>query len=94
MCIRDRADAVWRQYAATGGGDHGFSRVVKAEPPATCKNTRCLLYTSDAADERSRVDLGGRRILKKKTRNKKKKTKHTVTRVPATRRLATTTERE
>ena len=27
----------------------------------------CLLYTSDAADERSRVDLGGRRILKKKT---------------------------
>ena len=24
----------------------------------------CLLYTSDAADERSRVDLGGRRILK------------------------------
>mgnify|MGYP003377590993 CR=1 FL=1 len=26
----------------------------------------CLLYTSDAADERSSVDLGGRRILKKK----------------------------
>ena len=30
----------------------------------------CLLYTSDAADERSSVDLGGRRIIKKK----KKKT--------------------
>ena len=30
----------------------------------------CLLYTSDAADARSRVDLGGRRILQKK----KKKT--------------------
>ena len=30
----------------------------------------CLLYTSDAADERSSVDLGGRRIIKKKkTRN-------------------------
>ena len=27
---------------------------------------RCLLYTSDAADERSSVDLGGRRIIKKK----------------------------
>ena len=27
----------------------------------------CLLYTSDAADERSSVDLGGRRIIKKKT---------------------------
>ena len=28
----------------------------------------CLLYTSDAADERSSVDLGGRRIIKKKTK--------------------------
>ena len=28
----------------------------------------CLLYTSDAADERSSVDLGGRRIIKKNTR--------------------------
>ena len=31
--------------------------------------TSCLLYTSDAADERSSVDLGGRRIIKKKTEN-------------------------
>src|SRR5678809_1413534 len=30
----------------------------------------CLLYTSDAADERSSVDLGGRRIIKKKTNKK------------------------
>ena len=30
----------------------------------------CLLYTSDAADERSSVDLGGRRIINKK-KNKK-----------------------
>ena len=29
----------------------------------------CLLYTSDAADERSSVDLGGRRIIKKKNRH-------------------------
>ena len=29
-------------------------------------NDSCLLYTSDAADERSSVDLGGRRIIKKK----------------------------
>eukprot|EP00656_Telonema_subtile_P028112 TRINITY_DN30383_c0_g1_i1.p1 TRINITY_DN30383_c0_g1~~TRINITY_DN30383_c0_g1_i1.p1 ORF type:complete len:229 (-),score=26.00 TRINITY_DN30383_c0_g1_i1:26-712(-) len=27
---------------------------------------RCLLYTSDAADEEDSVDLGGRRIIKKK----------------------------
>ena len=31
------------------------------------KSCPCLLYTSDAADERSSVDLGGRRIIKKKT---------------------------
>ena len=33
----------------------------------------CLLYTSDAADERSSEDLGGPRYIKKKT-NKKKNT--------------------
>ena len=33
----------------------------------------CLLYTSDAADERYSVDLGGRRIIKKK-----KNTKNTI----------------
>ena len=32
--------------------------------------TLCLLYTSDAADERSSVDLGGRRIIKKKKTQK------------------------
>mgnify|MGYP003381663582 CR=1 FL=1 len=40
------------------------------EVPATVTYTvyskSCLLYTSDAADERSSVDLGGRRIIKKK----------------------------
>ena len=30
-----------------------------------CCGCACLLYTSDAADERSSVDLGGRRIIKK-----------------------------
>ena len=40
--------------------------------PGTTSRSRppsrpCLLYTSDAADERSSVDLGGRRIIKKKT---------------------------
>ena len=32
----------------------------------------CLLYTSDAADEEDSVDLGGRRIIKKKMRSNKK----------------------
>ena len=40
---------------------------------------RCLLYTSDAADERSSVDLGGRRIIKKKT--KILSSRHCVSRV-------------
>ena len=46
-----------------------------ADPLALIKEGKgqlllCLLYTSDAADERSSVDLGGRRTIKKK----KKKT--------------------
>ena len=39
----------------------------------------CLLYTSDAADERSSVDLGGRRIINKKTTTKQ----HTHTTIPS-----------
>ena len=35
----------------------------------------CLLYTSDAADERSSVDIGGRRILKKKKKTNKDETR-------------------
>eukprot|EP00825_Cyclidium_porcatum_P035693 TRINITY_DN37468_c0_g1_i2.p2 TRINITY_DN37468_c0_g1~~TRINITY_DN37468_c0_g1_i2.p2 ORF type:complete len:121 (+),score=17.56 TRINITY_DN37468_c0_g1_i2:198-560(+) len=31
-----------------------------------CVDTTCLLYTSDAADDMQCVDLGGRRIIKKK----------------------------
>ena len=37
-------------------------------PAMTIHLSPCLLYTSDAADERSSVDLGGRRIIKKKKR--------------------------
>eukprot|EP00658_Telonema_sp_P-2_P035287 TRINITY_DN25688_c0_g1_i1.p1 TRINITY_DN25688_c0_g1~~TRINITY_DN25688_c0_g1_i1.p1 ORF type:complete len:152 (+),score=47.76 TRINITY_DN25688_c0_g1_i1:434-889(+) len=35
-------------------------------PRATEQRHGCLLYTSDAADEEDSVDLGGRRIIKKK----------------------------
>ena len=57
---RGRVQALARGYRAApaGGGDaRGFV--------VMCFNT-CLLYTSDAADERSSVDLGGCRIIKKK----------------------------
>ena len=48
-----------------GGDDTAFS-ALKLEQRAAGRLQVCLLYTSDAADERSSVDLGGRRIIKKK----------------------------
>ena len=45
--------------------------LIKGKPGADAQKYICLLYTSDAADERSSVDLGGRRIIKKKNRKKK-----------------------
>ena len=41
-------------------------------PVAVAISEACLLYTSDAADERSSVDLGGRRIITKKNKHTKK----------------------
>ena len=38
----------------------------------------CLLYTSDAADERSSVDLGGRRIIKNKNSDESRGTRVTI----------------
>ena len=39
-------------------------------PLPVARGGNCLLYTSDAADERSSVDLGGRRIIKKKKKKR------------------------
>src|SRR5674536_401587 len=47
------------------------SREGKKEGAWLLKLSRCLLYTSDAADEEDSVDLGGRRIIKKKKKKKK-----------------------
>ena len=50
------------------GADQGRrGRAAVRTPHIVWRSQRCLLYTSDAADERSSVDLGGRRIIKKKT---------------------------
>ena len=67
MCIRDRA-----------GVGQPVMDVVDGRPLFLVRShlrkgqirivAICLLYTSDAADERSSVDLGGRRIIKKKKR--------------------------
>ena len=45
-------------------GNTVVASYMELEPYA--KNVYCLLYTSDAADEEDSVDLGGRRINKKK----------------------------
>ena len=65
MCIRDRAyQQSEEQRAGKPGSDAATGTFVfEAVGVGT---TTCLLYTSDAADERSSVDLGGRRIIKKK----------------------------
>ena len=42
------------------------TQIERVTPDLILTHLPCLLYTSDAADERSSVDLGGRRIIKKK----------------------------
>ena len=39
---------------------------LRKDPALLFDGLNCLLYTSDAADEEDSVDLGGRRIIKKK----------------------------
>ena len=59
MCIRDRG---LTQTKVAKAINVTFQQIQKYE-----KGTNgCLLYTSDAADEGLGVDLGGRRIIKKK----------------------------
>ena len=66
MCIRDR-DQVEAGGEGDGAGEGGVAEHLgDAEEPVLERLGACLLYTSDAADERSSVDLGGRRIIKKK----------------------------
>ena len=67
MCIRDSLQTedigaqALENWPQDGGADLDRRRCLRGQIEV------CLLYTSDAADERSSVDLGGRRIIKKKT---------------------------
>ena len=65
MCIRDRGIAQLLEDEST---EQWLKRADQAlyDSKHSGRNKACLLYTSDAADERSSVDLGGRRIIKKK----------------------------
>ena len=68
MCIRDRQGASLKA-ARLNGVDLKEANLTGAdlsEAKFLAVDVACLLYTSDAADERSSVDLGGRRIIKKK----------------------------
>ena len=65
MCIRDSRQTLpaphhWR------GARLWTRRHSATDSTLIHDGDHCLLYTSDAADERSSVDLGGRRIIKKK----------------------------
>ena len=66
--------AKWAEEGRTSREKGTLFHALKEEEDINCKDKPvyfsetkdCLLYTSDAADERSSVDLGGRRIIKKK----------------------------
>ena len=66
MCIRDSEYAVENLVRMFVDPTIGMVGAQKTLPELPTHITGCLLYTSDAADERSSVDLGGRRIIKKK----------------------------
>ena len=67
MCIRDSLYHAQISVAALRDIDGTLLGFTVAQRDIT-RLKDCLLYTSDAADERSSVDLGGRRIIKKKKR--------------------------
>ena len=70
MCIRDSLEAGDRQHRAES--DQAEGQALGGEGRTAPHHVHgCLLYTSDAADERSSVDLGGRRIIKKKKTDKR-----------------------
>ena len=68
MCIRDRLYGVGHALPFVAGFVIAAPLSVLAFLVERSRVWTCLLYTSDAADERSSVDLGGRRIIKKKNR--------------------------
>src|SRR5678815_5446157 len=61
---RSSASSVSMTSPAEGGADQPFcgAEISTSTPASRMSTHTCLLYTSDAADERSSVDLGGRRI--------------------------------
>ena len=67
MCIRDSKKSNSFNQSTSRLSRSGDATATVRSSAAVVMSGCCLLYTSDAADERSSVDLGGRRIIKKKT---------------------------
>ena len=65
MCIRDSGPTVPLATVEKITARPDAEGRMLGEDQADALMKICLLYTSDAADERSSVDLGGRRIIKK-----------------------------
>ena len=68
MCIRDSGPSQPQMLGITQHPDSLDGKTMEPVMAHGIQAMSCLLYTSDAADERSSVDLGGRRIIKKKNR--------------------------
>ena len=65
MCIRDSFYSL-RGYILAVSIEQ-FGKALVASGLLTAEDVKaCLLYTSDAADDLLCLDLGGRRIIKKK----------------------------
>eukprot|EP00825_Cyclidium_porcatum_P009006 TRINITY_DN14528_c0_g1_i1.p1 TRINITY_DN14528_c0_g1~~TRINITY_DN14528_c0_g1_i1.p1 ORF type:complete len:194 (+),score=36.31 TRINITY_DN14528_c0_g1_i1:529-1110(+) len=59
----------WAQLQFNARLENDFLRIITEQMKIAKKDNDCLLYTSDAADDMQCVDLGGRRIIKKKKQN-------------------------
>ena len=63
-----------REAATLLDDEEAYARMARAvNPYGDGQASDCLLYTSDAADDLLCVDLGGRRIIKKKKHTKQLK---------------------
>ena len=66
MCIRDRAAMLLPALNRAKVKAQGIACLNNGKQMMLAWRLYCLLYTSDAADDLLCVDLGGRRIIKKK----------------------------
>ena len=71
MCIRDRRKRKPKAQSIGVLNSIEPPHIVAIQEKTLMPVGTCLLYTSDAADERSSVDLGGRRIIKKTNKTRK-----------------------